>query len=311
LLGDDENSLKIDAPEELKKLQDAITLIDYDSKTPLQDAGGTGFTSWAYTDTEGEYEQLPAQAARTDKAELGEAADLTESLIFYVVCPQGETQRTIRIAAFLTLPDGTTADTTSGTLDSFIEVVAKDPVSYQILDGNLKLDKVTIYKRTGGEDDYSEYGYVYHVYLPAGFRIKDKTIDRKKIYSHGISDENYPWSSFPREIKSLEQVFSGIMSTARSFHYYFDKPTANQELGSGGYTDEFPINSNDESFTFATSRRVLWDENDTATHAYINILNFSFHDQFGNPGQFHVKPVTALGEKDDVFHSYAELDIYN
>lgn len=301
------NNVYLDSTDEL---QNAIKLIDYNSKQELEKIShGTSLTRWGYTTDKGDYEQLPQASSFS----LSTSSDSENVLTFYISCPANETTRTITVAASLTLSNNKTIDTRgSDGFDSHVTINASPAIIYTFANGNLVEKKTEAYSRE--EQGSSVWGEISNIYLGningQAMIMRDNEVYHGETWNYGASnltDLIYKISAY--EQARLYGIY--LFHNIRNIFYLFNSDrSGNILLGSGGYTDTFDFNLAPSSFGFVLSRRATYDEDalQGALSAiyYVEAVICTFTDQYGNPGSFHgyPTPVTASDNIDDGGHKF-------
>ncbi|OKB66576.1 hypothetical protein BHU62_11930 [Serratia marcescens] len=304
---------------ELKKLQEAITLINFNNSNLLTkvDKYADGKSDWSYTTTQGEYKQPETKGA------ISALSSNMMSLTYYVMCPPDENERTIKVAVKLKLSNGKVVDTTgSSGFDSKVSLKANAPTVYNINyrdnrqseNDNLR----AIYTRVRSEEINGDPAWVenYTVSIRAGeFLYKRSTpssavtsYDSVRVRREHISSWAYCMYfrhyAYTHQIANICYWFSENDTTRNLTVGYFGEVG----IGGGVYMENVPANTEQSLFNFSVARFEDTDNNaysediesSTAVDTYIEC---NFRDQYGNAGTFFAYPHPETG--DNYYRGYA------
>lgn len=290
---------------ELTKLQDAITLVNYNNNSPLTKVDKYAYhkSDWSYTTTEGEYEQPEV------KRNIAARSDTQMTFTFYVMCPIDENERNIKVAASVKLGNGAIVDTVSGHgFESHVELNARDPIVYEINYKNnvqSESDNLRVTRNRVRDTELSgDPAWVdnYSVSIRGG-KFGYREAERSRNIVESASDR---WKLVHGSLQSIYVSAWGYSHQIANVCYFFEvgDPTSNMQVGywglepSPGFKD-VPVNQDKSLFNFTVARTEDTDDsyNDTqhpgVENAYVLCR---FADQFGNVGQFYAYPNPDSGD---------------
>lgn len=303
---------------ELTKLQNSITLVNYHNNSVLTKVGkyADGVSRWAYSLSEGDYEQPISR-----QVNISGRNDHQMAFAFYVMCPPGENEHNINVAASVTLSDGKTIiDTISGDgFDSSVSLTSKTPTVYHVGEEGEGSQGLLIERKTtfDGTEDYgdgwSSWGYTYSVSISQsahpGAMMRDTL-----FYPEGSQSSS---NSLPPVQDEFEYTihsdrccfYAHTDGLFRGTCYMFDDTDAAYNiLGIGGYYEELPTNYERYAFNFATAHFYVWPGQGSHTRTAGQTMHCEFRDQYGNPGAFKAR---AYEGNNDSEHWGAYIDFLN
>lgn len=290
-----ERTVTLDGAEKTK-MQDAITLVNYQNNTKLTkvDLYADGGSDWSYTVSEGEYEQ-----PETRRENISARNDEQMVFTFYVMCPTGENELNEDVAASVALADGSVIDTISGNnFDSYVPLKGTAPIEYNIAyhsgsqsaDDNLRVTVNRIRDTTiNGDPAWADH---YSVKLNSGVFHNRATARSGNeitgwVYHPGycLYFRNYAYTNQIANI--CYWVNAGDTTTT------LDKVGWKFPDGDGHFTD-VEFNTDQTVFNFLVTRFEDTDDSDNDVTSDNDPrdahIKCDFRDPYGNPGTFFAYP---------------------